>query len=214
MSLESNGDTSGFPGLSRILVLMVCMGVYALLAQILLLREFLVVFFGNELTIGAMFSAWLVLVGAGSLLATFLVARWSSEHLRALLVALLVLAAALLPLQVWMIRIVRTALHVAYGEYVPFFSMFASLAAILAPGCLIIGIAFPCACRLAARQLPYAVSRVYTVESLGSMAAGVAFSFWLVWVMSPLAVVTLACVFFCWARLVWPLRGYSAGCWV
>ncbi len=73
--------------------------------------------------------------------------------------------------------------------------MFASLAAILAPGCLIIGIAFPCACRLTARQLPYAVSRVYTVESLGSMAAGVVFSFWLVWVMSPLAVVTLACVF-------------------
>ncbi|MCX6992841.1 MAG: hypothetical protein NT011_06825, partial [Kiritimatiellaeota bacterium] len=67
----------------------------------------------------------------------------------------------------------------------------------LAPGCLIIGIVFPCACRLAARrlparQLPFAVSRVYAVESLGSMAAGAVFSFWLVWFMSPLAVAMLA----------------------
>ncbi|MBU1735991.1 MAG: hypothetical protein KKC28_01455 [Verrucomicrobia bacterium] len=197
MSLDSNGDISGFPGFSRILALMVCMGVYALLAQVLLLREFLVVFFGNELTIGAVFSAWLVLIGAGSLLATSLVARWPEERLRVLLVVLLTLAAFLLPLQVWVIRIVRTALHVAYGEYAPFFSILASLAVILAPGCLIIGIVFPCACRLAARQLParqlpFAVSRVYAVESLGSMAAGVAFSFWLVWVMSPLAVAALA----------------------
>lgn len=180
---------------NRILALMVCMGVYAILAQILLLREFLVVFFGNELTIGAVFSAWLVLIGAGSLLATSMVARWPEERLRVLLVVLLVLAAFLLPLQVWVIRIVRTALHVAYGEYVPFFSMLAGLAAILVPGCLIIGIAFPCACRLAARHLSFAVSRVYAVESLGSMAAGAAFSFWLVWVMSPLAVAALAGVF-------------------
>jgi len=171
---------------------MICMGAYALLAQILLLREFLVVFFGNELTIGAMFCTWLVLIGAGSLLATFIIARWSAEHLRVLLVILLVLAAVLLPLQVGAIRIVWTALHVAYGEYAAFFSMLASLAVILAPGCLIIGIAFPCACRLAARQLPYAVGRVYAAESLGSMVAGAAFSFWLVWIMSPLAVAMLA----------------------
>ncbi|MDD5676648.1 MAG: hypothetical protein PHW60_01485 [Kiritimatiellae bacterium] len=182
-------------GGNRLLMLMVCMGVFALLAQILLLREFLVVFFGNELTIGAVFSAWLVLIGAGSLLAAFLVARWSEEQLRALLVALLVLAAFFLPLQVWAIRVVRTALHVAYGEYVPFLSMLASLAAILAPGCLIIGIVFPCACRLAARNLSFAVSRVYALESLGSMAAGAAFSFWLVWVMNPLAVAALAGAF-------------------
>ena len=79
---------------------MACVGGYALLSQVLLLREFLVVFFGNELTIGVMFSAWLVLIGAGSLLATFLVARWPEERLRVLLVVLLTLAAFLLPLQV------------------------------------------------------------------------------------------------------------------
>ncbi|MBU4367144.1 MAG: hypothetical protein KKF10_08410 [Verrucomicrobia bacterium] len=197
MRWQCDNDPSDAIGYGRLLALMVCMGVYALLAQILLLREFLVVFFGNELTIGAVFSAWLVLISAGSFLATSLVVRWPEERLRVLLVILLTLAAFLLPLQVWVIRIVRTVLHVAYGEYVPFFSMLASLAAILAPGCLIIGIAFPCACRLAARhlparQLPFAVSRVYAVESLGSMAAGAAFSFWLVWVMSPLAVAALA----------------------
>ncbi|MFH1477036.1 MAG: hypothetical protein ABIH24_06065 [Verrucomicrobiota bacterium] len=182
-------------GYGRILALMFYMGVYGLMAQILLLREFLVVFFGNELTIGAMFSAWLVLIGAGSLLAKLLVARVSAECLRILLVVLLTLAAFLLPLQVGMIRIVRTVFQVAYGENVAFFPMLAGLAAILAPGCLIIGIAFPCACRLAARHQLFAVSRVYTAESLGSMVAGAVFSFWLVWVMSPLAVAALAGVF-------------------
>ncbi len=177
---------------SRILTLMFGVGCYALLAQILLLREFLVVFFGNELVIGAVFSVWLILIAVGSYLAAFIVARWPEERLRVLLVFLLALAAVLLPLQVGFIRCLRSVLHVAYGEYVPFVPMLGGLASVLAPSCLIIGIIFPCACRLAAGPLPYAVSRVYTVESLGSMAAGAAFSFWLVWALSPLAVTALA----------------------
>lgn len=197
MSLDSNGDASSCPGCRRILLLMFCLGAYALLAQVLLLREFLVVFLGNELAIGALFSVWLMLVGAGSLLAAHMVMRWPEGRLRVLLVSLLTLASILLPLQVGAIRIVRTTLNVAYGEYVPFFAMLESLAVMLAPTCLIIGIVFPCACRLitwhwSVQPLSFVASRVYAVESLGSLVAGVCFSFWLVWVMSPLAVAALA----------------------
>lgn len=182
-------------GYGRILAIMFCVGAYALLAQVLLLREFLVVFFGNELVIGAVFGVWLTLIGAGSFLSASFVERWPERRLRILLAILLALAAVLLPLQIWAVRVVRTALHVGYGEYVPFDSMLAGLAVILAPGCLVIGIVFPVACRLAGRQSDYAVSRVYTAESLGSMVAGAAFSFALVWIMSPMAVAILAGVF-------------------
>ena len=50
----------------RLGALLFCAGLYAMLAQILLLRELLVAFYGNELTLGAALTAWLALIGAGS----------------------------------------------------------------------------------------------------------------------------------------------------
>jgi len=50
----------------NILAAMFCLGVYTLLAQMLVTRELSVLCLGNELTIGIVFSVWLVLAGAGA----------------------------------------------------------------------------------------------------------------------------------------------------
>jgi spermidine synthase len=41
-------------------------GFGSILSQILLVREFLVSFYGNELSIGIIFACWLVWIGIGS----------------------------------------------------------------------------------------------------------------------------------------------------
>jgi spermidine synthase len=45
---------------------MLMLGVLSQVAQVALLRELLMVFHGNELSIGIIFSAWLAWVGIGS----------------------------------------------------------------------------------------------------------------------------------------------------
>ena len=57
---------------------MLCLGVFSVTAQVTFLRELLVIFYGNELSIAVMLCAWLLTIGAGAfaarLLAGFLTA--------------------------------------------------------------------------------------------------------------------------------------------
>ena len=172
--------------------MMFCAGMYAMLSQVLLLRELLVAFYGNELTIGAMLSVWLVVIGAGSLAVLPLLRRVPTTVLPWGLVVLLVILAGVLPAQVWLIRVIRSVIHVPYGEYVPFLSMLVSTTLILLPACLSIGIIFPCACHLAGIQDSRAVGRLYAVESLGSLIGGALFTFVFVLWLTPLATLVIA----------------------
>ena len=56
----------------RLLVAMFCLGAFAAIAQVLFVRETLVVFFGNELSIGVMFASWLLGISLGAFAARFL----------------------------------------------------------------------------------------------------------------------------------------------
>ncbi len=136
----------------RLFAVMFCAGLYAMLAQILLLRELLTAFYGNELTIGAMLSVWLIMIGVGSLMVQPLLHRMALSHLWRGMAVLLLLLAAVLPAQVWVIRIIRIILHVPYGEYVPFAAMLTGAGLALLPTGLSVGILFPCACHLAHLQ--------------------------------------------------------------
>jgi spermidine synthase len=166
-------------------------GLNAMLAQILLLRELLVVFYGNELTIGAMLSAWLLLIGVGSLAIQPLLRRAGAAGWRWAPAGLLLLLAAVLPAQLWVIRVLRILLQVPYGEYVPFGAMLGATLLVLLPTGLGIGILFPCACHLRAGD-ERAVGRLYALEALGSLLGGVLFTFLFVQWLTPFAVMAVA----------------------
>jgi spermidine synthase len=156
---------------------MFCVGFYAMLAQMFITREMLVVFSGNELSIGIALSAWLAAIGLGAAFARLWVERVEVRRLRWLLAVLPLWMALILPAQIALIRGIRAFLSVAVGEAIPPLSMLGAALLILLPSCAAIGIAFPCACRLAALERPFAVSRIYRVESFGSMLGGALFSF-------------------------------------
>ncbi len=54
------------PKRGSLLVLCVLMGWLATSAQVLLIREFLVVFYGNEMCLGVIFSSWLLGIAVGA----------------------------------------------------------------------------------------------------------------------------------------------------
>ena len=51
----------------RIFFMMFCLGMSAMLAQIVMTRELMVAYYGNELAIGIIFAVWLLMVSVGSL---------------------------------------------------------------------------------------------------------------------------------------------------
>ena len=177
---------------ARLLAAMFCLGMYSLLAQLLMLRELLVVFFGNELTIGAIFGSWLIGVSVGSLAIYRALKRLPVSALKHLVAILLCVLAFLLPAQVLIIRELRAVLHVPFGEYVPFGAMLVSTGVIFLPTCLVIGVIFPSACQLVGEREDHPVSRVYALDALGSMIGGILFTFLFSRVLTHFSTVALA----------------------
>lgn len=157
---------------SMVLGAMFCLGYFSVLAQVLFMREMMVVFSGNEMSIGTIMAGWLFGIGLGAFMARFVFLKGSS---RVYLVGMLVLVALLLPLQIYIIRVARDIFNVPVGELVSFPVIFAGSFLIFLPSCFCIGFAFPLICEIAGDDLH--MSRIYAIESLGSMAGGVLLTF-------------------------------------
>ncbi len=208
------------PSSQRIFAAILLLGACAQVLQALLIREGLTVFYCNEISLGAFYAGWLFWLAIGSML----VVRWggarrSLDPLPWLRRSLLLLPLFLIA-QVLALRTVRLLLDVSLGQLVPLGDLFLSLFVITAPSGLVIGIAFPLACR--ALEMASAVpalgavprvgiaSRLYLADALGALVGGLLFTFVLVrWagVAQTLALVTLCC-----AAMVLGLCARSAPC--
>lgn len=159
-----------------VLVAIFALGVSAVVTQLVLLRESLGAFAGNELVLGIVLGNWLLLTGLGSW-----VGRWLRPRQ---LPALLILVAVLPVLEVVALRLGRDAVFTR-GALVGVTETFFATFVLLAPFCVVSGAMLTVACRLAA------IAPVYVADSLGSIAGGVLFSFGLVFVCDHL---TALCV--------------------
>ena len=206
----------------RIVVAILVLGGCAQLVQALLIREGLVAFSGNELSLGAFYGSWLLWIAAGAVAVTGLRRwRWVREPLPSLR-RLLLLLPALLLVQVLALRSVRGLLGVSASELVPLGELFLSFAIITLPSGLALGISFPLACKALADLVPRGVeraaapglvSRLYVADALGALAGGVLFTFVLVqWLgfARILGVLGLALALTAWSLYARPWRRPAA----
>lgn len=146
-----------------------CAGAAALVAQVLLLREFLNVFGGNEIVVGTVLAQWLLLTGAGALtgqLAPRLIAP------RAWFAGLLLCAGALLPILLAVIRLLRS--HVPPGVSPALADAIFWGTAVLLPLCAINGFLVPLAARLmGAAGTETAPGRSYMLDTAGAALGGI-----------------------------------------
>ena len=150
------------------------MGFFAIAAQILLIRELLVTFSGNELSIGIFLANWLLLEAIGSFSVTRLTEKIGTGV--ALFAGLQLLLALIFPAVIYLARSIRSY----PGETASLPLIFFSSLLILAPVALINGAQFSLGCRinaLAHRNPAQTVGRVYMIEGLGGLAAGLAVSY-------------------------------------
>jgi len=155
-------------------------GLTALLLQVLLTRELLVSFFGNELCIGLILMDWLLLVALGTALAGRLLSRLPATW--GLLLGSELALAVIVPLQIYWARGVGGR-AIFPGELIDPLTMILLAAVVLAPGCLVLGAQFAWSCALItagkSSRRTASIAVIYVLEAVGSIIGGLLFHFWL-----------------------------------
>ncbi len=187
----TDGSATNGPASHRIFAAILILGAYSQIVQAILVREGLVVFYGNEVSLGAFFGSWLFWIAVGSVSVLRLRDHPFVRHPLPWLRRALLLLPLLLLLQILFLRQVRPLLNVSSSEFVPLGELFFALFLITIPSSLLLGLAFPLACKalrdrsskLKTGTAVGDVSRLYVADALGALLGGVLFTFVLIqWV--------------------------------
>jgi spermidine synthase len=152
-------------GYSFILTILI-IGLSGIVAQVLLLRELLVAFYGNELIIGMILANWL----ASEALGAFLLRRYidrTADKVRLLVILQSVFSLAL-PLSIFLSRTFRNLLGIPFGEAIGLYTIFSSSLLIVLPASFCHGALFTLSCRLLD-----SIAKAYAWETIGTIIGGV-----------------------------------------
>jgi len=185
-----------------ILFSIILMGISSVIAQTVLIRELLIVFYGNELCIGIVLASWLIweAFGAG-FFGYFIKNKFNSLSL---FVFIQIIISFLLPFIFYTIKIVKNIINIEHGKIVGIIPTLYIPLIILAPVCILFGLQFSSACQIYTiykKKLfsSYRISQVYIYEAIGWVIGGIAFSYIFIYIFSnftSILVVSLLNMFF------------------
>jgi spermidine synthase len=159
----------------------ILMGFTFTITQVMVIRELLVIFMGNELSTAIILANWLLLEAAGS----FLLGKRANELGlgRRGYAFLQMLVSVLLPLTIYGIRSLRDIMGLATGEGASLVAIFSWTAPLLAPLGVVDGIMFAVGCRLhsdRAQKGASSVGKVYLLEAVGAGGGGALYTFFFI----------------------------------
>jgi spermidine synthase len=166
-------------------------GFSGLVAQILLLRELLIVFSGNELSIGIILANWLVLGAFGSYVLGRR-AEKSKYKLEAFTVLTILFTLSLL-IAIYLTRILKGVMGISIGESIGFLPMLYTSFLILSAVSILQGTLFTYSCRiysLFSSPGAASVGRVYVYETVGTIVGGIACTYFLITYVNSFQAVT------------------------
>ena len=170
-------------------------------AQIVLLRQLIVVFYGNEISLGLLLFAWFFWGAVGSwLLGGFADKIKNRQFIFAILQIFL---AFYLVGAIFALRSARAILGILPGEIIGFLPMALFSFFVLSLICVILGFLFALACRIYPQKISAAtgIGRVYILEALGAVCGGCLVSFFFIryfdslYIMLGLAGLNLICAY-------------------
>ncbi|MFA4854775.1 MAG: hypothetical protein WC616_05450 [Candidatus Omnitrophota bacterium] len=175
-----------------ILFSIVLIGFTAIVTQIIFMREFLVVFYGNEIAIGFIFFSWFVT----GMLGSWFLGRFTDKIKPKIAVFSLCQSglSILLPLSILAIRSIKSILHSGSGEVIPVLPMFLSAFIILLPVCLLLGFMFSLSSRIydiKSDIIAAKIGMVYFLEAVGSIIGGLLVSFILIRLLNPFQIMAI-----------------------
>jgi spermidine synthase len=160
---------------------LIIMGISSIVAQILLMREFLISFLGNELTLGVILANWMLLEATGAFVLGKSVER-TGKRLEIYVILQIIFSLAL-PFAVYLARIFKNFLLTTPGEGLGFAPVFYASLLILLPVAVSHGALFTYGSKLYSQYLHEeapSIGKVYTLETIGSVIGGISITFLLI----------------------------------
>ncbi|MCF6156816.1 MAG: hypothetical protein E3K36_16610 [Candidatus Brocadia sp.] len=116
-------------------------GCYATIAQVILIREFLNIYYGNELCLGIVFGAWFLGIAAGAFAGAKV--EYAFKYTFGVFIITLFILCFVLPAQIFFVRCIRGFLSVGIGEYISLLPLLLTSIGLIFPFSFIIGFIFP-----------------------------------------------------------------------
>ncbi len=168
------------PAMPFFFAFIVVMGMCGITAQTVLARELLIIFSGNELSIGIMIGNWILWGAIGSYLGGRIVGNGGPPDRIA--PAALLLSSCLFPAAIYTVRLFKelAVIPTEVGTGIP--TIFSASLLLLMPTSLLHGVAFGVACSFGDGASPRAspAGTVYSLDALGTLTGGVLVTFLLV----------------------------------
>lgn len=155
-------------------IAILAMGFSGLVAEILLLRELLIVFSGNELCIGIILANWLVLEAIGCFSIGKIAEK--SKHALETFTVITILFSISLPISIYLTRILKNIIGISIGESMGFLPMFYSSFLILSLVSILHGTLFTFSCHIYSTYSDRdssSAGRVYIYETVGTFIGGI-----------------------------------------
>ena len=169
-------------------VLAFILGFTCFIVQLVLIREFLNLFMGNELVIGIILALWMMLTASGALAGRYL--HRPGRH-EASLLGLLILN-GILPLAGAVFSVWLRSILYAPGAMLSLQGILIISLAGLGAFCFFSGMMFTMlAAALSENSGKNSISRIYALEALGSLAGGIIFNFILVYFLNSLRILSI-----------------------
>jgi spermidine synthase len=153
-------------------------GFSGITAQIVLLRELLITFYGNELIIGVIFANWVLWESLGVVLIARILGRVKNS-LNLYSVFLLAFA-IVFPVSIYLARVSKSLMGIPVGEATGLLSVFLATLGVNSVVGFLHGGLFSCALRLNTKSpgspAP-GISMVYVLETVGTLLGGIIVSF-------------------------------------
>ena len=157
------------------LAVLILIGFTAVIAQIVLMRELMVVFCGNEMSLGLVLASWLLWTAIGCVALGRLATR--TRNPRGLMALFELLVALAFPLTIFLARATKGLLQSVPGEILGPGPMILTSLVILSAFCFLSGGLFAVGSRLYSQEAGASTlagtSNVYLLEALGSGLGGV-----------------------------------------
>jgi spermidine synthase len=172
------------------------LGFSAVIGQIVLMRELIVVFNGNEISVGMTLATWLLWTAAGSSLGS----RFApgQKNSRRALAALDCLLAASLPPTIWAVRASKAFFQTVPGELAGPVPMLLTALICLSVFCALSGCLFVVAARLYAHEdsvsADVASSSAYLLEAAGAALGGILASVVLLRILDSFQIATIVVI--------------------
>ncbi len=156
------------------LLTILVVGLSGIVAQILILRELLVSFYGNELTLGIILANWVILEALG----VFIIGRFIDRIKNKINVFIIleIIFSIILPVSIYLSRTFKDILRVPFGEAVGLYTIFWVSFLIILPISFCHGALFSAGAKISSlfiKDPARSIGKVYTWETIGTIIGGV-----------------------------------------